>query len=191
MKLPCIALVLAFAAGCGGGSPSSKDKGKKTDDSAKNKTLPDPDPVPSGPGKPIGPPTTMEPLKYADAAAVLEKAAAAKVEKLHTTETGLQYHVMAEGDGAILQTGMAAKVQYTGWLTDGTKFDSSKDRREPFQLVLGSRLVIAGWEQGLLGMKLGAKRILVIPPELGYGARGAAGRIPPNAVLVFEIEAMK
>jgi hypothetical protein len=182
---------VAVVLGCGRGSTSSRDKSKKTDDSAKAKDVPEPNPVPAGPRRPIGPPTTMEPLKYVAAAAVLEKAVGGKVEKLNTTESGLQYHVVAEGDGAVLQTGMAAKIQYTGRLTDGTKFDSSLDRKEPFQVVLGSRLVIAGWEQGLVGMKLGGRRILVVPPELGYGAKEYAGRIPANSVLVFDLEVLK
>ena len=191
MRLLSLALVAVFAVGCGGGSSPSKDKGKKSDDSAKSKTLPEPEPGPAPSGRPIGLPTKMEPLKYPAAAEVLEKAAGAKVEKLNTTETGLQYHIMAEGDGAILQTSMAAKIQYTGWFVNGTKFDSSRDRKEPFSVVLGQRLVIAGWEQALLGMKLGGRRILVIPPELGYGDKDYADRIPENSVLVFEIEAMK
>ena len=92
------------------------------------------------------------------------------------------------GDGAEAVAGKQVSVHYTGWLTNGTKFDSSKDRNEPFGFKLGAGQVIAGWDRGVAGMKIGGKRKLTIPAHLGYGARGAGGLIPPNAVLVFEVE---
>ncbi len=92
------------------------------------------------------------------------------------------------GTGAEATHGVQVDVHYTGWLTDGTKFDSSLDRGKPFSFPLGGGRVIKGWDQGVLGMKVGGKRKLTIAPELGYGARGAGGVIPPNSTLVFEVE---
>jgi len=105
-----------------------------------------------------------------------------------TTPSGLTYQDLAEGSGAEAQKGAQVSVHYTGWLMDGTKFDSSKDRNEPFDFPLGAGHVIKGWDEGVAGMKVGGKRKLTIPPSLGYGARGAGGVIPPNATLVFEVE---
>ena len=95
---------------------------------------------------------------------------------------------LVTGEGAEAAAGQRVSVHYTGWLTDGSKFDSSKDRNEPFDFPLGAGHVIRGWDEGVQGMKVGGKRKLTIPPSMGYGARGAAGVIPPNAVLVFEVE---
>jgi FKBP-type peptidyl-prolyl cis-trans isomerase FkpA len=92
------------------------------------------------------------------------------------------------GTGAEAATGKLVSVHYTGWLADGTKFDSSKDRNQPFNFQLGAGQVIKGWDQGVVGMKVGGIRKLTIPPSLGYGANGAAGVIPPNATLIFEVE---
>ena len=105
-----------------------------------------------------------------------------------TTASGLTYQDLAVGEGEEAAKGMQVTVHYTGWLTDGTKFDSSKDRNEPFDFPLGAGHVIKGWDEGVAGMKVGGKRKLTIPPSLGYGARGAGGVIPPNATLVFDVE---
>jgi FKBP-type peptidyl-prolyl cis-trans isomerase FkpA len=103
------------------------------------------------------------------------------------TSTGLQFKDLVAGTGAEAVKGKEARVHYTGWLPDGTKFDSSKDRNEPFSFRVGGRMVIAGWDEGVAGMKVGGVRKLVIPPNLGYGARGV-DIIPPNATLVFDVE---
>ncbi len=108
--------------------------------------------------------------------------------KAQTTKSGLKYWDLKKGSGAIAKAGDQVKVHYTGWLTDGKKFDSSVDRGEPFAFKLGAGMVIKGWDEGVAGMKVGGKRQLRIPSELGYGARGAGGAIPPNAELVFDVE---
>ena len=100
----------------------------------------------------------------------------------------LSFEVIAEGDGETAKNGMQVSVHYRGRLTDGTVFDDSQKRGTPFSFTLGSGQVIPGWEQGIAGMKIGEKRVLTIPPELGYGAAGAGGVIPPNATLVFDVE---
>ena len=105
-----------------------------------------------------------------------------------TTPSGLTIDDLVVGNGAAAAAGQQVQVHYTGWLTDGTKFDSSKDRNDPFVFPLGAGRVIKGWDEGVQGMKIGGKRKLTIPPALGYGARGAGGVIPPNATLVFEVE---
>ena len=105
-----------------------------------------------------------------------------------TTPSGLIIDDLSVGQGAAAAAGQQVKVHYTGWLTDGTKFDSSKDRNDPFVFPLGAGRVIKGWDEGVQGMKVGGKRKLTIPPALGYGTRGAGGVIPPNATLVFEVE---
>ena len=104
------------------------------------------------------------------------------------TASGLAIDEITIGEGAPATAGKRVTVHYTGWLTDGTKFDSSKDRNDPFVFGLGQGQVIRGWDEGVQGMKVGGKRKLTIPPALGYGARGAGGVIPPNATLVFEVE---
>ncbi|MFQ3592534.1 MAG: FKBP-type peptidyl-prolyl cis-trans isomerase [Gemmataceae bacterium] len=109
-----------------------------------------------------------------------------------TTKSGLKYEDSKVGDGAEAKAGDTVEVHYTGWLAkDGKKFDSSLDRGEPFSFRLGAGMVIKGWDEGVAGMKVGGKRKLLIPAELGYGARGAGRAIPPNADLVFEVELLK
>ena len=109
-----------------------------------------------------------------------------------TTASGLQYEDTEVGTGAEAGKGQQVTVHYTGWLykdgQQGAKFDSSKDRNDPFVFALGAGMVIRGWDEGVQGMKIGGKRTLIIPAELGYGARGAGGVIPPNATLKFDVE---
>ncbi len=109
-----------------------------------------------------------------------------------TTASGLQYEDTVIGAGALATKGQRVTVHYTGWLyqdgQQGSKFDSSKDRRDPFVFNLGAGMVIRGWDEGVAGMQVGGTRVLIIPPDLGYGARGAGGVIPPNATLKFEVE---
>ena len=105
-----------------------------------------------------------------------------------TTPSGLIIEEVVPGEGAEAAAGRQVSVHYTGWLASGKKFDSSKDRGDPFLFPLGAGQVIRGWDEGVQGMKVGGTRKLTIPPELGYGPRGAAGVIPPNATLVFEVE---
>ena len=109
-----------------------------------------------------------------------------------TTQSGLQYTDTQLGDGPIAEAGATAVVHYTGWLyvdgKKGAKFDSSVDRGDPFEFPLGGGYVIAGWDEGVVGMKVGGKRTLILTPELGYGERGAGRSIPPNATLIFDVE---
>ena len=119
-------------------------------------------------------------------------ATAQAVGKPMTTPSGLQITDSKIGTGATPKPGQICVMHYTGWLyqdgVKGKKFDSSLDRGQPFEFPIGKQRVIAGWDEGVASMKVGGKRTLVIPPELGYGARGAAGVIPPNATLMFEVE---
>jgi len=120
------------------------------------------------------------------------EAAMAQTGKTTTTPSGLQITDIKIGTGATPKPGQICVMHYTGWLyqngAKGSKFDSSVDRGEPFEFPIGQRKVIAGWDEGVATMKVGGKRTLVIPPALGYGARGAGDVIPPNATLIFEVE---
>lgn len=113
------------------------------------------------------------------------------MENTVTTDSGLQYVDMVEGTGAQPKKGQTVVVHYTGTLEDGSKFDSSRDRNQPFSFKLGVGQVIKGWDEGVGSMKVGGRRKLIIPADLGYGARGAGGVIPPNATLIFDVELLK
>jgi peptidylprolyl isomerase len=130
-------------------------------------------------------------LAIAAAVPAFERADAAANQVIEMPN-GLKYTDTKTGDGATATSGNKVSVHYTGWLYNngakGAKFDSSVDRGQPFQFTLGAHQVIAGWDAGVAGMKVGGKRTLIIPPELGYGARGAGGVIPPNATLMFDVE---
>lgn len=108
--------------------------------------------------------------------------------KMTKTPSGLRYQDLAVGEGAEATAGKTVSVHYTGWLPNGEKFDSSRDRDQPFGFTLGAGQVIAGWDEGVAGMKVGGRRKLVIPPDLGYGTAGAPPDIPPGATLVFDVE---
>ncbi len=112
----------------------------------------------------------------------------ASTSAIVTLPDGLKYEVLRQGNGPEAKAGQTVAVHYTGWLTNGTKFDSSVDRGQPFDFTLGQGQVIKGWDEGVAGMKVGEKRKLTIPSQLGYGERGAGGVIPPNATLVFDVE---
>jgi peptidylprolyl isomerase len=126
------------------------------------------------------------------APAAVPRASAQTAGKPMTTASGLQIIDTKEGTGASPKPGQTCVMHYTGWLYEngqkGKKFDSSVDRNEPFEFPIGQRKVIAGWDEGVSTMKVGGKRTLIIPPNLGYGARGAGGVIPPNATLIFDVE---
>ncbi|MCH8989582.1 MAG: FKBP-type peptidyl-prolyl cis-trans isomerase [Chloroflexi bacterium] len=112
-------------------------------------------------------------------------------EETITTPSGLQIKVLVAGTGEAASAGKIAVVHYTGWLLDGTKFDSSVDRGTPFEFPLGAGRVIKGWDEGVAAMNVGGKVELIIPPDLAYGAQGAGGAIPPNATLKFEVELLE
>lgn len=146
-----------------------------------------------GDAEPAEAPAAEETAAPAPAPIATEYAAELDVDldAMEKTESGLRYEVLNEGTGEAAQPGNTVAVHYTGWLPDGTKFDSSRDRDEPFSFLLGAGRVIPGWDEGVAGMKVGGEKKLVIPPELGYGARGAGNVIPPGATLVFDVELLE
>jgi len=130
-------------------------------------------------------------IAQAEEAPDASKAESQGSENVITTDSGLKYIVLQEGSGAAPQTGQTVVVHYTGTLENGKKFDSSRDRNRPFQFKLGVGQVIKGWDEGVAKMTVGSRYKLIIPPELGYGSRGAGGVIPPNATLIFDVELLR
>lgn len=146
---------------------------------------------PAKPTPPPAPPPKVQasaPAKEGEAVAMARKLGTQTANPVANTESGLQYIDVAEGSGAAAQPGNTVTVQYSGWLVSGAKFDSSVDRGRPFSFPLGAGQVIKGWDQGVAGMKPGGVRKLIIPPQLGYGSRGAPPVIPPDATLIFEVQ---
>ncbi|HEX2173677.1 MAG TPA: FKBP-type peptidyl-prolyl cis-trans isomerase [Dehalococcoidia bacterium] len=162
------AAIVLLAAGCGSGaSPAATVAPAKTAGT-----------------QPAAKPATSPAAK----AAGLPSPSPSPVGPVQTTASGLQYQDLVVGTGPSPQPGQTAVVHYTGWLTDGTKFDSSLDRGQPFPFPIGAGKVIRGWDEGVATMKVGGKRRLTIPAQLGYGPSGAGKVIPPNATLVFDVE---
>lgn len=158
MRLPAAVLAIALLAGC-----NQYEAQKAASAAGATPSTPSTPPAPAAAATPTG-------------------------GKVHKLPSGLQYEDMVVGSGKMAEPGMNVSVHYTGWLTDGTKFDSSLDRNQAFQFQLGAGMVIRGWDEGVKGMRIGGKRKLTIPSDMGYGAQGAGGVIPPNATLVFDVE---
>ena len=144
--------------------------------------------APAQPEAPAAPPAPGALAEGDDAEAAARQLGTPTDNPVVAAESGLRYIDVEPGEGDVAEAGDTVSVHYTGWLVDGTKFDSSKDRETPFQFALGARRVIKGWDEGVAGMKVGGVRKLIIPPELGYGSRGAGSAVPPNATLIFEVE---
>jgi len=177
----CIAFLLA-------GCKTNEGQGKKPAEPANKAVVKADEPAKAAEEKPkVEPEKTVKQEEAAAPTRPATEAAKSESEKVKTG-SGLEYEIISKGDGAAPEAGQTVKVHYTGWLTDGKKFDSSVDRGQPFKFVLGQGRVIKGWDEGVALMKVGGKRKLIIPPELGYGSRGAGRVIPPGATLVFEVE---
>jgi len=165
------ALLAAFLTACAGEETTPEPEPLTTDEAA----------TPEETAPTMADPTT---ITYAPELEV-------NIDAMQRNDSGLYYEVLEEGSGATVAPGQTAVVHYTGWLPDGTKFDSSRDRGQPFSFGVGAGQVIAGWDEGVAGMAIGEQRKLVIPPDMGYGATGAGGVIPPNATLVFDVELLE
>lgn len=141
--------------------------------------------------QPAATPASVSETLVAQASDLIDTSETDMSENVITTDSGLKYVDIQEGTGATPTRGQTVTVHYTGTLEDGTKFDSSRDRGRPFSFTIGVGQVIRGWDEGVGSMKVGGQRKLIIPPDLGYGARGAGGVIPPNATLLFDVELLR
>jgi FKBP-type peptidyl-prolyl cis-trans isomerase len=175
LAFPVLVAVLAFGlTACGSESTESSSTESSSTASSSTESTTAPSSASASDAAPSGGPTPVADTAFT------------------TSQNGLKIYDFTTGDGAEATEGDRVTVHYTGWLaSDSTKFDSSRDRGEPFQFNLGAGEVIQGWDQGVQGMSVGGTRQLVIPPDLGYGARGAGGAIPPNATLIFEVELLE
>ncbi|MGI8551091.1 MAG: FKBP-type peptidyl-prolyl cis-trans isomerase [Dehalococcoidia bacterium] len=192
LLLAPIAALLLLAAACGSSSNNnsgnSNGAGNAVPPAAVSTSANVSNQAPGTPPPPPPAPTPCSTVPAAIPPTIPGIPTAPAAAQVMTTPTGLRSIDLVQGTGLVAATGQTATVQYTGWLLDGKKFDSSRDRNQPFSFPLGAGQVIKGWDEGVAGMHVGGQRRLIIPPALGYGIRGAPGAIPACATLIFDIE---
>ena len=182
LTLPLAALAVLTTAGCDTQSPTPTETAEPTTAPMATEVMPTEAPTKTGPPKPVAKPAAKPTAK--------KTAALPKLKAIPKEATEMIIEDTKIGDGALAEAGKRCIMHYTGTLTDGTKFDSSLDRGQPFPFTLGAGEVIKGWDEGVAGMKVGGKRRLIIPADKGYGANGSPPVIGPNATLVFTVELM-